>query len=506
MDKKILYIDDLVRKIEALKKQSKIIVQTHGVFDIIHPGIIRHLQEAKKQGDILIATVIKDKDVRKGPGRPIFPEELRAENVASIISVDYVVIVDDNIPFECVKKIKPDVFAKSANYSQKDNGIHKKIFEEERELYFGKCKILEINDISFSSTSIINNFLDIYPTETKDFLTNFSEKYSFKEISEKIMSLYDLKVLLLGDGIIDEYFYCESMGKSPKAQLIVHKYIDHEIFPGGVFAIANHLAGICKSVHMVSLLGQVESREDFIFDSLKPNVKAKFFYRNDGPTIIKRRYINQYQKQKTFEINYINDSYVDETVQSGIISYLESVIEDYDLILISDFGHGLISPEIIRLVESYSKMLAVNTQTNGANYGYNLITKYNRINFICLDANEARLATQEKYASIEDVARMILKSINASHLIITLGSDGSICVGQDGVLNHTPALSSKVLDIIGAGDAFFSYTAPCFAMDMPVDLVSFIGNTVGALAVQIVGNKRAVERHEVLEFMHAVLQ
>ncbi|MFN3822018.1 MAG: alanine--tRNA ligase-related protein, partial [bacterium] len=98
--KKIVSLYELVKEVETLKLKGKTVVQSHGVYDLIHPGMIKHLNSAKKQGDILIVTVIKDKDVRRGPGRPIFPEKLRAENVASLSYVDYVSIVDDEIPFD----------------------------------------------------------------------------------------------------------------------------------------------------------------------------------------------------------------------------------------------------------------------------------------------------------------------------------------------------------------------------------------------------------------------
>src|SRR3989338_2075406 len=427
-ENKILYFEDLVKKVEKLKKEGRVVVQSHGIFDIIHPGIIKHLDDAKKQGDILIVTVIKDKDVRKGPGRPIFPEYFRLKNVYSLQQVDYVCLVDDNIPFACVKNIKPDIFARGQGYAQRDREIHNRVFDEERELYFGKCKIYETEGFSFSSTSIINNFLDIYPEGIKNYLKRFSSKYTFNDILERINKIKNLKILLIGDGIIDEYYYCETMGKSPKAQLIVNKYINHDVFAGGVFAVANHVAGICDKIHMVTLLGSEDSKEDFILKSLMPNVEAKFFYRNNGPTVVKRRYINQYQKQKIFEINYINDNCVDVDYSSKIIEYLKSIVEDYDLILVSDFGHGFITDKMIRVIEGVSKKLGINAQTNGANAGYNLITKYNKADFICLDTSEARLAAQEKFADIEDVAKKLLKSVRSRYLMITLGSEGSLCI------------------------------------------------------------------------------
>ena len=503
---KILSLDELIAKTDDLKQSGKVVIQSHGVFDIIHPGIIKHLNEAKVRGDVLIVTVIKDKDVRKGPERPIFPEDLRLENVSSLAQIDYCGLVDDETPFECVKRIKPDYFAKGRKYAERDRAIHSKIFDKERELYFGKCKIHETDGFSFSSTHIINNFLDIYSEETRDFLKIFSKKYSFQNVIKRLDDLKDLKVLLIGDGIIDEYYYCESMGKSPKAQLIVNKYITHEVFAGGAFAIANHVAGLCDKVQLVTLLGREDSREKFVSDNLKSNVSAKFFYRDDGPSVIKRRYINQYQEQKIFEINYINDNNISGKFESEVVDYLESVIHEYDLVLVSDFGHGFITNNLIQKIEEFPTKLAVNAQTNGANSGYNLITKYNKTNFICLDDPEARLATQEKYSEIEYVAKKLLNDIDTDYLIVTVGGSGSLCINRKGEINRTPAFAVKVVDIIGAGDAFFSLSSLCFAMEMPMDLVSFFGNVIGALSVQIVGNKRSVEGHEIKEFIHSLME
>jgi sugar/nucleoside kinase (ribokinase family) len=91
-------------------------------------------------------------------------------------------------------------------------------------------------------------------------------------------------------------------------------------------------------------------------------------------------------------------------------------------------------------------------------------------------------------------------------LIVTLGKKGAYGIDKSGNTHLAPIFSSKVIDTVGAGDAFFAYTAPCFAMKMPLDFITFIGNVVGAIAVQIIGNKRAVEKYEILEFIHSLLK
>ena len=506
MSPKIICFDDLLRNIRALQKKKKIVVQSHGVFDIIHPGVIQHLTLAKAQGDILIVTVIKDKDVKAGPGRPIFNEQLRMESVASLEQVDFVTLVDEDEPFGCVRSIKPDIFAKGKAFKDRDQAVHGKIFAREKELYFGKIKIYETEGFSFSSQQLINNFLEIYPAETKQFLKALATKYSFKQIVERINKLKGLKVLIIGDGIIDEYHYCESMGRSAKNPLVVNRYLSHESFAGGAFAIANHIASLCEQVHLVTLLGKTDSREEFISSNLKPNVTTSFFFRDDGPTIVKKRYIQQYMNQKLFEVNYLNDKPISGECENTIAAYLDTVMKTYDIVLVSDFGHGMITNKLIKLIEKKAVKYAVNTQTNAANAGYNMLTKYSKPYFICVDESELRLAAQDKHAAIEDVAQTIKTKVNAQHLIVTRGRHGSLGLGKQGDVNYTPIFSTRVVDTIGAGDAFFAFTAPCFAVGMPLDLASFIGNAVGALAVQIVGNKKPVEKHELLEFVHNLLK
>lgn len=502
---KIKTFEELKQIVSRLKEKGKKVVQCHGTFDIIHPGIIKHVESARRQGDILIVTVVKDKDVRKGPSYPIFSENLRAENIASIGHVDYVSIVDDYIPFESVKVLKPDIFARGQDYKDRDPAILVKLEREEDSWQEAGCKI-HYTPGKVSSTNIINQFLDFYPEETRNYLKNFRKKYKASDILNLFESLKKTKVLIVGDAIIDEYHYCTAMNRSSKASLVVNKYLAHEVFAGGVFSIASNVAQLCNNVHLVTLLGDNNSREDFILKKLDPRIEKKFFYRKDGTTTLKKRYVDQYLNQKLFEINYLDDNYINKDCESEVVNYLKSEIPKYDLVLVSDFGHGFITGKIITMVEKFSKKVAVNTQTNAANTGFNMITKYYHPHYVCLDEGEARWATQERFTQMELVLKKLSKILNTNYLIVTLGKKGSMGIDKEGKINTTPIFSLKVVDTVGAGDAFFAYTAPCFAQNMPLELVSFIGNTVGALAVQIVCNKKPVEKEELIQFIHSLLE
>ena len=104
---KIQDLDALEVKSKQLNEEGKRIVLCHGNFDLIHTGHIRHLQEAKRQGDILFVTITADKYVNKGPSRPVFSEILRAENLSALSCVDYVGIVASESAEEPISPIVP---------------------------------------------------------------------------------------------------------------------------------------------------------------------------------------------------------------------------------------------------------------------------------------------------------------------------------------------------------------------------------------------------------------
>lgn len=510
MDKKIAdkikSLNTLSGILQNLRKDGKTIVQCHGVFDLIHLGHIRHFNLAKKEGDILVVTLTRDKYVKRGPGRPIFNENLRAEALASLAVTDYVSIADSPTAVEAIKLLKPDVYAKGSDYKQKEKDVTGKIYDEEEAIKSVGGRITFTDDITFSSSSLINDYLEVFPPRTVKYLKAISKRYSIDTIVEKLNSLRKLNALVIGDAIIDQYHYCTPMGKSSKEYLIANKYTSEESFAGGAFATANNVNSLCGNVDLVTLLGKKDSFEEFLTKHLNPNVNPKFFYRPDIGTIIKRRFVTEGLNRKVFEICYINDDDISKEEENKIVQHLKKVIKNYDLVVISDFGHGLLTKNIIRLLCSKSKYLALNVQTNSANIGFNLVTKYPRANCVCIDEMELRYATHDRFSDLRKHEKKIYEQLKCEHIIATRGAHGSLCYSKFGGFHETPAFSYRVVDAIGAGDAFFAFVSPCFAAGMPQDLVSFIGNVVGSLAVQIVCNREPVRFADLVKFITRLLK
>ena len=506
ISRKILPLKEIAKRIEGLKSKAKRVVQCHGVFDIVHLGHIRHFNMAKKEGDVLLVTLTADKFVKRGPGRPIFNEQLRSEYLASLSMVDYVGIINADTATESIKILKPDFYAKGIEYKNHQKDVTGKISEEEEAIKSVGGKIIYTDDITFSSSQMINSYLDVFPQRTVRYLQALGKRYPMETIVDAIDRLKKLKVLVIGDTIIDEYHYCVPMGKSSKEHLVVNRYTSEEMFAGGALATANNVASICGEVDLVTVLGSRDSKEDFIRGRLSPNVKPRFFYRPDTNTIIKRRFVGENANRKLFEICYMKDNDIDRREETKITHHLEKVLGKYDLVVVSDFGHGLLTKRLIDLICAKSKYLAVNAQTNSANIGFNMVTKYPRANVVCIDELELRFAAHDKFNDIRQLAKNVYSQIGCEHIIATRGPSGSLCYSEKDGYHETPAFAYRVVDAIGAGDAFFAYVAPCFSGGMPPELVSFIGNAVGSLAVQIVCNREPVRAVDLFKFMTRLLK
>lgn len=505
---KIKSVAELARIVKKLKKEGKKIVHCHGVFDLIHPGHIRYLKSAKNHGDFLIVTITADAFVRKGPGRPIFKENLRAEVLASIEYVDYVATINSYSAVDGINAICPDLYVKGPDYRKRKTykDIPTKLSEEEAAVIAGGGKVIFTDDIIFSSSQLINNYLESYPPETRIFLEDFKRKYTQDFIIEKLLELKNIKILVIGDAIIDQYHYCLPIGKSSKEPIIVHNYVSDESFLGGTLATANHLASLSQNIDLVTVLGKKKSFEVFIRKHLKTEVKPTFFYRSDINTTIKRRFIDLSTKQKLFQISYLKDNLIPENIEKKIISYLRSEISKYDLVIVNDFGHGLMTDKIIKFLCGKTKFLALNVQANSANYGFNVVTKYPRADFICIDEQELRLAAHDKYSPLENLIKRIYKKMKCKEMIITRGADGTISYSDSDKFIVTPAFTQKIVDRVGAGDALFAITAPCKYNGLTRDLTAFLGNVAGALQVQVIGNRKSVEIIDLTKFITRLLK
>jgi D-glycero-beta-D-manno-heptose 1-phosphate adenylyltransferase len=118
MKEKILSMEQMLAERQRLRAAGKRLVFTNGVFDLLHVGHVRYLRQARELGDALVVAINSDRSVRelKGPARPVFEQDERAEILAALRDVDYVVVFDDISPRGTIEMLLPDVLVKGGDY------------------------------------------------------------------------------------------------------------------------------------------------------------------------------------------------------------------------------------------------------------------------------------------------------------------------------------------------------------------------------------------------------
>jgi rfaE bifunctional protein nucleotidyltransferase chain/domain len=502
---KIKTLEELPDVLASLRAEQKKIVHCHGVFDLLHIGHIRHFEKAKALGDVLVVTVTPDRYVNKGPHRPVFPEELRVEAIGGLNCVDYVAINRWPMAKETIELLRPDIYAKGADYQDASRDRTGGITVEEEAVRAAGGKLVLTEDIVYSSSNLLNQHLPVVPLDVVQYLARFASRYPADEVLGWLERIHPLRVLAIGEAIIDEYQYCEAMGKSSKEPMLAVRHLSTEKFAGGILAAANHAASFCTRVGVVTFLGAENSQEEFIRNRLHPAVDPLFLYRPHSPTIVKRRLIENYSFTKLMEVYEMNGPLEPEDDRQ-LCATLREVLPDYDLAMVIDYGHDMISEEAVEILCEKARFLAVNAQSNAGNHGYHTISKYPRADYVCMAENEIRLEARDRRGDLKPMVREVARKLRCDRVVVTRGKNGCLTYSAEEGFSEVPALATRVVDRMGAGDSFISVTAPCVYQKAPMELVGFIGNAAGAQAVATVGHRKSTERTSLFRHIECVLK
>lgn len=521
MKNKIIKLDEFQNIRYNLKKGNTKVVLCHGVYDLVHYGHIEHLKEAKRLvdseprgGGILVVSITSSKYVNKGPGRPYFSDEQRLEFMASLEVVDYVVLSESETANKVISIIQPDIYVKGQDYSVYDNDITSNIENEVNEvrkyggdIHFTKGQI-------FSSTKLINNFLNVMPKEILELFRRIKKEYDINYIKSVIDSFLDINILVVGDIIIDEYVFCEVQGISSKDRALSSRYSETKTYAGGALAIARHLAEFSNNVTVCSILGNDHLLNHQILNQLNEKIFLDLVYDKNFKTVVKQRFLEKHsireQYDKLFSINYLPlDSNLASVDRTKFYSKLIDSLPNYDIVVVCDYGHGVIDKEAQSVLEKNSKYLALNCQTNSSNYGNNIITKYNRADTFVIDEREAKLAYHSQYEERNRLLRnsliKIREHLNSKIGWLTVGAEGAISIDNNNNIIKLPAFTLNVIDTIGAGDAFYALASLCALKNLPLSIGTMIGNLAGAIKVHNIGNSKPIDKISLLKFASTLL-
>ncbi len=502
---KLLKINNLIHLRSKFKKKK--IVLVHGVYDLLHMGHIEYFKEAKSMGDILVVSVTSNKFVNKGVNRPYFDEKNRIALLNELSDVDYTVLSPDASAVKVIKNLKPNFYVKGPDYRIKENDKAGNLDIEKKEVIKNGGQLKITHGKVFSSTKILNYNFDEFQVLKKIKSLNSFNKIDYNEIindySRALKKISKEKVLVIGETILDNYYYSESLGTPSKENILSVNFLKKDEYIGGALPVALNISNLSKNVTFVSfykdkkIIKKIKSKEN-------KKIKFKFFHEEKYKEIKKNRFIDINTKRKFFEFYEFNNQ---EFNNSQFFSFLKKNIQNYDKVIVCDFGHGMFNKSIVKILEKKSKFLCVNVQTNSGNRGYNLYKKFDKANLLVLDEPEIRLGLTNRYKTLEKI--ITSKELkNYKNLMVTRGIKGLMLrdkLANKGYYNF-PALNTQAVDTMGAGDAAFAYACMFINSTKRKILVGLLSSIAGAIKTTILGHEKFLDLSEVTRTLEGILK
>ena len=481
---KLTTISDLLKKIGNFPRKKKIIL-CHGVFDVVHPGHIRHLTYAKSQAEILIISCTSDKFIDKGIYRPHIPQKMRALNLAAFEMVDYVLIDENKKPLNLLKRLKPDFFAKGFEYTS--TGLPLATQEEKNVLdkYGGKL-IFTPGDIVYSSSKFIEFSppnLDLEKLE----LTMKTNKITFEKLFQILQKINKVRVHIVGDTIVDTYTKTNFIGGQTKTPTFSVLYEKENHFVGGAAIVAQHMKAAGANVKFTTLVSNDKVGKFVKKELLKSNIKLNYLDEKNRPTTNKNTFISS--NYRLLKVDTLSSLPIGEDTLSKIIEKIKK--EKSDITVFSDFRHGIFNPgSITKLIKAIPKnSLKVADSQVASRWGN--ITQFKDFDLITPNEREARFSLADQDSTVGKLAGMLLEKTRYKNLILKLGERGIFCNERNTKKSHpfsVGAFSNKLVDAVGTGDALLAYASLSLKVSNSLVAAAILGSFAAACECEVEGN------------------
>jgi len=480
---KIIEVKKLTNILTNLSKLQKT-VMCHGVFDVVHPGHIRHLAYAKSKADILIISLTADKHIAKGIYRPHIPQNLRALNLAAFEMVDYVIIDNDPTPLNNLRIIKPNFFAKGFEYVSK--GLPQATHDELKIVKkYGGEMIFTPGDVVFSSSKFLDYNL---PKLNIEKLLSLMEQnnVTFDTLRKSLKNLSKFSVHVIGDTIIDSYTRTSLIGGQTKTPTFSVLYQNKDNYIGGAGIVAQHLAAGGAKVTFTTVLG-----DDYLKDYVKKSFKKTKINLNavidkTRPTTSKNVIVAG--GYKLLKIDKLSNTTISYEISNKIANIIKKT--DVNSVIFSDFRHGIFNKSTItNLTNSINKKTFKVADSQVATRWGN-ISDFKDFDLLTPNEREARFALADQDSNIGKLSRKLKDATNYKNLILKLGERGALCCGNEdiGEVFNIDTFSTSVIDAVGAGDALLAYSTLVYLKTKSLLQAGIIGSIAASCECEIDGN------------------
>jgi bifunctional ADP-heptose synthase (sugar kinase/adenylyltransferase) len=476
-----------LRAIIGPPPREKRVIMCHGVFDVVHPGHVRHLLYAKSKADVLVASITADRHITKGVHRPHVTQDLRALNLAAFEMVDYVVIDRNDKPLANIETIKPDYFAKGFEYNA--TGLAPKTAEEAAivEAYGGEL-LFTPGDIVYSSSALINLAPPSVKMETLQILMERNE-ITFDRLRDVLGRMPGQRVHVVGDTIVDSYTQCAMIGgqtKTPTMSVLYERRVD---YVGGAGIVAKHLIAAGAKVTFSTVLGD-DALKNFAVDDMRAaGIDVRAVIDSSRPTVNKNAIV--VGGYRLLKVDTLDNRSISDNILASIANTVRST--PADAVVYSDFRHGLFNrrtiPELIKAIPP--KVFRVADSQVASRWGN--ITEFTDFDMITPNEREARFALADQDSGVRPLASGLYDATRCKLLILKLGERGVLaCRDSDHEsLDSFFVIDSFVdhlVDAVGAGDALLAYSTLAMLISKNDAVSTILGAFAAACECECDGN------------------
>ncbi|MBM3542884.1 MAG: adenylyltransferase/cytidyltransferase family protein [Alphaproteobacteria bacterium] len=469
-----------IRDLRGQVAPGKRIAFVSGNFNIVHPGHLRLLKFAADSGDALVVGVNPDGT----PGVTI-PADMRIEGIRAISMVDHALLLEEP-PHIFIAKLKPEIVVKGKEY-EGDYNAEQAVVDS-----YGGRLLFSSGEVRFTSLNLLQQeYLETNLSNIQK-PRDYPIRHGFKidELKAEVGRLNGIRVLVIGDLIIDTYVDCEPLGMSREDPTVVVTPLDQKVFVGGAGIVAAHARGLGAEARLLTIGGrdeQVPFAQEQLF-GLK--VENEILIDETRPTTHKMRY--RAQGKTLLRVNRLRQHAANQELVSKMIKRVEDLLDQTDLLLFSDFNYGCLPQVLVDAVTALASkrnvMLAADSQASSqvAN-----IARFRGMILITPTEHEARLALQDFESGLVILGDRLKNAAQADNVLVTLNAEGLLVhAPEDGEYqtDRLPAFNTSPKDVAGAGDCMFTCTAMALRAGVDIWRSAYLGSLAAALQVSRVGN------------------
>lgn len=496
--RKIVTVDQLVRLVADFRPPraaaSKTVVLCHGCFDIVHPGHIRYLEFAGTQGDILVVSITADAAVEKGNERPYIPQELRAENLAVLELVDYVLVDQNPTATSLIRALRPDVYVKGQEYAT-SNDPRFLAERQEVESYGGRV-IFSSGDVVFSSSRLGDAVVQGNGlAEQRLRLACKRHDIDHARLAVFLNRMRDRRVLVFGDSFVQRYVLCDATDIAGESPMMSLTELSRKDYLGGAAAAAMQAAALGAEVLFVTGLGDDVLSQWAMRTLVEAGVEVRAL-RPRPDLSVKTRFL--VDEHKLFKIDRTAVQPLDSMTERKAMDMLTAEASRTDAAVVYDSGHGTVTPGVLRhFAGPLRRKVPVIVGGTGERRGDPRGLKC--FDLLCTSERKLRTAMNDFGGSLSTLAYGMLQETQAKQTIVTLAKRGLVAFDRrshdprspawtDRLRSeHLPAFAHRVADTLGCSEAMVAVAALGLTGGASLMQTAYLAAAAAAIEVGVPG-------------------